>query len=128
MDEKSNSKWLDELNKLALDGIIYIQSMKYIYKPIIVFDIDNTLIDLEGERINPIVTLFDFVKLLKIPIAIITTRVGTIDNIDKTQKHLYKRSIFGYSYIYFIKSLDNNLTDFQEKTRQDIKKKGFYCK
>ena len=99
--------------------------MKHKNNEIVIFDIDNTLIDSNGFRINPVITLFDFIKLINIPIAIITTRIGTPENIKKTQTELYNKCILDYKYIYFLKPLDYNILEFKNNSRQDLIKKGY---
>ena len=116
---------LNQLNKIARDTISIIQNIRHKKNDIIIFDIDNTLLDSNGFRINPIIALFDFVKLMNIPIAIITNRIGTPENIKKTQTQLYNKCILDYRYIYFLKPLDYNISEFKTNCYQDIIKKGY---
>ena len=117
--------WIYELNKIVRTNISIIQKMKHKNNEIVIFDIDNTLIDSNGFRINPVITLFDFIKLINIPIAIITTRIGTPENIKKTQTELYNKCILDYKYIYFLKPLDYNILEFKNNSRQDLINKGY---
>jgi hypothetical protein len=123
MEEKNN--WILQLNKIAISNIDILRTSVYSDNSIIIFDIDNTLLDSEGNRISAIVTLYDYIKLLEIPIAIITSRIGTKENIEKTQKQLYTNKILGYKYIYFLKPLDYDVYNFKNKARKDIMKKGY---
>lgn len=120
-----DGEWVNELNKIVRTNISIIQSMKYRNNDIVIFDIDNTLLDSNGFRINPVITLFDFIKLMNVPIAIITSRIGTPENIKKTQKELYNNCILDYKYIYFLKPLDYNILEFKNNSQQDIVKKGY---
>lgn len=118
-------EWVNELNTIVRTNISIIQSMKYRNNAIVIFDIDNTLLDSNGFRINQVITLFDFIKLMNIPIAIITTRIGTPENIKKTQTQLYNNCILDYKYIYFLKPLDYNIIEFKNNSNQDIINKGY---
>ena len=124
MADDSISEWNTELTKIALYNIIILQAMTYTENAIIIFNIDNTLLDSTGKRMNPIITLYDYAKLLNIKIAIITRRLGTPENIEKTEKQLYKRCILNYNYIYFLKPLDVNFEEFKNNVIKDIKRKG----
>jgi len=123
MEEKN--RWIEELKRIALDNIDILRNSSYPENSIIIFDIDNTLLDAKGNRINSIVTLYDYVKLLQIPLFIITSRIGTKENIEKTQKQLYINKITEYKCMYFLKPLDYDVYNFKNTARKDILKKGY---
>jgi predicted secreted acid phosphatase len=86
--------------------------------PVIVFDIDNTLIDSCGKSIIPIVNLFNYAKSIGITPVIITNRTGDKKTIDFTQNQLRDYGIDGYRFLFFRKpTLPNNPFRYKEKAR-----------
>lgn len=96
--------------------------------PVIVFDVDNTLIDNYGKPLLPIIDIYHYARKKGIHIVIITARVGTPENIEYTRHQLRSYGIDNYLYMYFRhpqKGSDATAqTKFKLLSRQNIHERG----
>jgi len=93
-----------------------------IKNPLIVFDIDGTLLSHYGP-IEPVVKFFHWARKNKINTGIITAR--TLNMADMTIKQLQLNGVKGYSQIYFRRNNERDVRKAKEDSRKDIEKKGF---
>ena len=68
-----------------------LNDIKLPQNPAIVFDIDNTLIYINGEPISPIINFFNHVKRIGINVILITNRSGDNNTVNWTMKQLKQR-------------------------------------
>lgn len=87
---------------------------------IIIFDVDDTLVDKDFNPIHSVVNFFNWCKQQELTPIIITARAGTPENIEFTINSLDKLSITGYSYIYFRKVSQNDVYSFKKNCRRDV--------
>ena len=103
----------NEINKMDLTTV---------KNPLVVFDIDGTLISHYGQ-IEPVTKFYQWVKKNKINTGIITAR--TLNMADMTIKQLNTHDIKGYSQIYFRRNNVRDVRKAKEDSRHDIERKGF---
>lgn len=113
------------LNKIVyeLNKIVQTEQTN-LYNCAVIFDIDNTLISNEGQPINSVIALYNYVKTLNLIPVIITNRIGTLSNVRLTQQQFQKHGILGYNSMYFRKTEDSNPWWFKLRARQDVFKRG----
>jgi predicted secreted acid phosphatase len=93
----------------------------------VIFDIDDTLIDVKGNCIGEIVYIYNYVKKLGIDPIIITNRAGTKDIMDYTMKQLSNCNITEYRYLYFRDpTKTNDPYKYKEDARKDVFNKGYF--
>ena len=76
------------LQNLSSGIIKLIDQTPFNEKNAIIYDIDDTLIDIEGVPIIPIINSYKYAIKKGIKPIIITARVGTKENIENTLKEL----------------------------------------
>lgn len=91
---------------------------------VVIFDIDNTLIDEYGNCITPILDVYNYVKYLNITPIIITNRVGSGSIINFTKIQLENNGIYDYKYIYFRDKNEKNPYIYKKLARKDIYDNG----
>ena len=58
--------YLWNMNKISTDILTYLSQITLKNKDCVVFDIDETLIDLKGDVIQPIIDIYNYVKKKKV--------------------------------------------------------------
>ncbi len=117
--------WYNHINDICYKIIQYLHYIELPSNPVVVFDIDDTLLHSNGSCIIPIVNLYNHVKMIGIIPIIITNRLGIPDVIEFTQKQLKKCCIHGYKHLYFRHpEKDNNPYRYKEKARYNIHERG----
>lgn len=115
----------DRIQEQANDATAMLNSMEMPKNPAVIFDIDDTLIDHHGIVIQPIVELYNHVKMLCIPIFIVTNRLNDANSVDYTKYELDMHGITEYTDIYFRKVGEKDLTKAKLDARKNIAEKGF---
>lgn len=106
-----------------------IDSISLPDNPVIIYDIDNTLIDSYGIPIFHILRTYHYAKKKGIGIVIITAREGNPTNIINTRLQLSKIGVKDDLLMYF--RPENNIGDakaqyeFKLKCRKDVYEKGY---
>lgn len=114
------NKW-----KVSEKIIETIDNLNFDENSIIVYDIDDTLINKSGEPIIPIINTFMYAKNKGIKTAIITARSGTEINISLTEKQLEKFGITGYKFAYYRPWYKNDQETFKLYARKDLFDNGY---
>lgn len=122
---KNHQYWYYTLVKIANRCIHLISKTKSDDNLVVVFDIDNTLLDANNKVIEPIRAVYYYCNMLGITTALITARSGTSKNINLTKKQLNDAFICDVGFMYFRKPGDKNVLNFKEKSRLNIEKRGF---
>ena len=91
---------------------------------VIIFDIDETLINNNGEKIDEIINFFNYIKYNNFIPIIITARPNNNKSILYTENQLKKFNITGYKYIYFMPK-GYNVENYKKIARKDIIQKGY---
>jgi len=117
--------WNKELVKISRNAIRTLDNIILPNNPVIVFDIDNTLLDWKRELIKPISVIYHYACMLGITVMIITSRPGTPEVINWTQSRLMEEGICEVKFYYFRKPDNKNCLKFKENARQNIHKRGF---
>lgn len=116
------------LERVADNIVGTLDSLVLPNNPIVVYDVDNTLIDNNGRPLVPIIQTYNYVKSKGINTAIVTARVGTSENVEYTRQQLSHHGINGYLYMYFRPV--HNIGDaagqhyFKFKSRKNIHERG----
>jgi hypothetical protein len=90
----------------------------------IIFDIDETLIDLNGECIRPVVMLYNFSKMLGITPIIITARPDNIRTNIFTIDQLSDCGITGYNSLYLRPENQGNVYEYKLTARKNVEDRG----
>ena len=91
----------------------------------VVFDIDDTLVDIHGNCLIPIVDLYNTIKSMNISIILITNRVNNDYVALKTEEMLHKCNITGYNCIYFRPSNRLDFYNYKKEARISCHVRGF---
>lgn len=89
----------------------------------VVFDIDETLIDLNEQRIEPVYALYRYCLNAGLHLFIVTAR--TIHYANETHTELAEHEITGYIDAYFRKSGEVDVGSFKLNSRKHIHERGY---
>lgn len=117
--------WYEHMNDISYKIVKQLDSIQLPFNPVVIFDIDNTLLHSNGTCIMPIVNVYNHVKKIGIIPIIITNRLGIIPIIEFTQNQLKNCGITGYKSIYFRDpEKDNDAYTYKKKARHNVYKRG----
>lgn len=118
--------WNQRLELIVFNVISSLQSIKINNETAVVFDIDDTLIDSRGKRIDLVFFLYNYMKYLGIHLVLITNRIGTQESVQWTIDELFNNGITKYSCIYFRSPYrEDNPYRYKEIARKSVlEKKG----
>ena len=114
-----------DLVKVARKVIRTLDRLKLPSKPVIVFDIDNILLDSAKTIIYPIFNIYNYARMLNITIAIITSRFGTQSVVKDTIKELKSNGIDTDGFLYFRNPSKIDYLKFKNSARANIVKRGY---
>ena len=114
-----------DLVKVARKVIRTLDRLKLPSKPVIVFDIDNILLDSAKTIIYPIFNIYNYARMLNITIAIITSRFGTKSIVEDTIKELKSNGIDTDGFLYFRNPSKIDYLKFKNSARANIVKRGY---
>lgn len=120
-------QWKNELFLISLNSINYLENQKKCNECVVVFDIDETLLDLNGDIIEPIWNIYNYCVINGFCIAIITSRLGTIEGVNYTVNQLQSKNII-YNWLYMCKNTSDitNPYIYKETCRKSIYEKGYH--
>ena len=117
------------INEISNNIIKTLRTIPVNNNSVIVYDIDNTLINRNGIPIYPILKTYNEAKRLGFNIAIITSRFGTKYTIEDTLKELEKHGITDLLGVYFFPRTKNDDIvsnyRFKMKSRENIHRMGY---
>ena len=113
------------ISEIANEFIKTLNSLQFYENSVIVYDIDDTLIDTSGKTIEPIINTYHYAKKMGIATVIITARPGTRENIEKTKEQLSQHGITGYKYMYFIPRDKQDPMTFKYIARRNLHERGY---
>ena len=113
------------LQNLSSGIIKLIDQTPFNEKNAIIYDIDDTLIDIEGVPIIPIINSYKYAIKKGIKPIIITARVGTKENIENTLKELKEYGIDKYILIYFLQVNKFDNWKYKFLARKNVFEKGY---
>lgn len=90
-----------------------------------IFDIDDTLIRSSGELIPEVRDLYNYTLSLGMTTFIITNRVGTDENIERTHQELSSHGIVNYNTAYFRDADCHNMWYPKLNARKHISDRGY---
>lgn len=117
--------WNDELVKISRYAIRVLDNTVFPINPVIVFDIDETLIDVLGNAIQPICTIYHYARMLGISIAVITARANVDIYVNIVKAHLAKLGISDVIRWYFRDPANLNYALYKEQARCDLVNSGY---
>lgn len=118
-------RWNNELIRIARECIRILDSIVLPNNPIIVFDIDSTLLDFDFNVIKPIRNIYFYARMIGIKVSIITSRSGVKDIIDETIQSLNNVGIDEVECYYFRKPKITNPWSFKRNSRLNIQNRGY---
>jgi predicted secreted acid phosphatase len=92
---------------------------------VIVYDIDDTLLDLSGNPIQHIVNTYNYAKSKGFLTAIITARPAIKENIERTIKQLEMNGIHDYICVYFRPVETQDVARYKMLSRKDLHDRGY---
>lgn len=117
---------LDErISETAKHAIDVLNNMEMPSRPAVIFDIDETLMARNGTVIQPMLKLYNHVKMLCITPIIITNRPGEENVMAITKYELDLHGITGYYDVYFRDPEDMDFTRAKLRVRKNLSRKGF---
>lgn len=87
---------------------------------VVVFDIDDTLIDINGEPMFDVIDFYRYVRTIGFKTIIITAREGSQPNINATLKELSLFGINDYHSIYFREPSQLNIEQYKFNSRKKV--------
>lgn len=118
-----------EINPIIKTAKYAIDTLEFMVippNPVIIFDIDSTLINsISGECKYPIIILYNYALKRGIIPIIITARIGTQDIINYTKTQLSNCGIIGYNFIYFRTIENNDIWNYKEEARRNVVERGY---
>ena len=118
-------EWLkNEHIKIVNTIVEKINSIEIPQNAVMIFDIDQTLLDKNNNPIMPVVNLFHFVKQKGIHPVIITARLGFDANIQKTREDLAKHNVLSALLIYFL-PMGKDPRNYKLMARKNVHERGF---
>jgi hydroxymethylpyrimidine pyrophosphatase-like HAD family hydrolase len=96
----------------------------------IIYDIDDTLIDKNGNPIEDVIETYNLALSKDFTIILITARSKTKESINQTILDLNKCKIFNYKAIYFYDETkgfktEDNIKKYKLIARYDVYKRGY---
>jgi predicted secreted acid phosphatase len=119
------SSLIERIQKSVDQAIEILDEIKMPKNPAMIFDIDDTLIDMNGIAIDPVVNFYNHVKILCITPIIVTNRTGEPISVEYTKYQLKENKITDYYDIYFRNPDEMDLTKAKLNARKIITEKGF---
>jgi len=119
--KKPELSFQDYLNK-ANEGINALRTSYLPPNSIVIFDIDDTVINSEQKPIVPIIELYKAIQKAGIPIVFVTARPFVEPVVRYTVQQLEFFGITGYIGIYFRNQNMINVPEFKRITRAEIMK------
>lgn len=99
-----------------------LKTAKYFRNPIVIFDIDETLIFSKGGTIGPMRDLYNYIKMMGIPIAIVSAR--HIKHIKGTHDQLQLHGIVDYTHLELLNwYVPINIDRMKADVRERLEKK-----
>ena len=102
-----------------------INSISVSSNSVIVYDIDDTLINTNGEPITPIINTYHYAKNIGLTPVIITARPGFTENIHRTKEQLLSHGITGYKYMYFLPHDKIDQAMYKLIARKNLHERGY---
>jgi predicted secreted acid phosphatase len=122
-----NEHWATEMNKVICKAIHIVSNSDITDNPGVIFDIDNTLFDNDGNVIEQTLLFYKYLKMKNVNIFFITSRPGIEEGIKYTIDQLDSIGITKNQYesMYFIKPNKTDVFKFKLDARYSIFKRGF---
>ena len=123
----NNQDWTTEMNKVICTAINIVTNSEITVNPGVIFDIDNTLIDNNGNVIEQTLLFYKYLKMKNINVFFITSRPGIEEGIKYTIEQLESLGIRkgDYESLYFIKPNKIDVFKFKLDARHSIVNRGF---
>lgn len=118
-------RWNIELINIARFAIRNLDNIQLPPNPVIIFDIDNTLLHTDLTLIKPVYMIYLYALMIGIKVIAITNRYGSQYIIDKTQKELKDVGIADITDFYFRKKEINNPWKFKREARLNVLQRGY---
>jgi predicted secreted acid phosphatase len=113
------------LSYVASDIIYTIDSTTWPCNSVIVYDIDNTLIDEDDQPINPIIHTYHYAKKKGLQTVLITARPATASTITKTKQQLQSHGLDSNLGIYFLPTGTTDLVRYKLCSRKSVHNHGY---
>lgn len=115
----------EQLEKISTQIIDTLDSLEIPKNGVIVYDIDYTLLDGDERPIYPIIKTYYHALNLGLQPIIVTARIGTQENINRTISILKHYGISKILFMYFRPPNKYDLYRFKLRARQHIHERGY---
>lgn len=102
-----------------------LDSIRMKSNSVVVYDIDDTLLDLSGKPIHSILNTYKYARKKGFLTAIITARPAIKENIERTVKQLEENDITDYLCMYFREPDVKDVARYKTLSRKDIHDRGY---
>lgn len=119
-------EWKKKLMYIRDDTIRYLSEINKCDQCVVVFDIDETLLDLQGNVIPWIFDIYNYIKSSNIQIVLITYRLGTEICIKYTLEQLKNKNITDFFRIYFSPNITANPYIYKQNARRSLFEKNYH--
>jgi predicted secreted acid phosphatase len=113
------------LEKISGQIKTYLDIVELPKNPVVIYDIDDTLIDDYGKPICPIIDTYRYARQKGIKTVLITARVGVPEAIKFTNEQLQKYGLCDNLYTYFRPPNRTDVERYKLMARQNIYEKGY---
>lgn len=114
-----------EIWKLMHQAYIGLTSLSLPSNSAVIFDIDMTLIDESGNRIEPVCWFYEQVLKENFTAVLVTARPSIDSVIERTNRDLQSCGIVNYDSIYFRDPAEKNVEKYKTSARRNIWERGF---
>jgi predicted secreted acid phosphatase len=114
-----------QLYNISVKVIKILNSLKIPDKAAVIFDIDDTLLDKNGNPIYHTVNIFNYVKMMGIKPIIVTNREYSFESLKYTTEQLLKAGITGVDLLYFRDPSETNPWTAKLSMRKCIYNNGY---
>jgi hydroxymethylpyrimidine pyrophosphatase-like HAD family hydrolase len=120
------NEFIREVESISSKSIEILKNIKELPPyPVIVFNIDNTLLDKKREPLIPVLNMYYYILSLNINIIIVTTRPATDKCMENTNNELLSYNIDNFKCIYYRKEDRSNLKRYKINSLKNIVKRGY---
>ena len=115
----------NKLEHISKQIITTLNTVKIPQNGVVVYDVDHTLLDSQERPINPIIQTYLHANNLGLYTVIITARIGTQENIQRTINILNHYGIGNQLCMYFRPPDRYDLNRFKTMARKNLHDRGY---
>lgn len=113
-----------ELVQTMKQALYVLDRLAFPMNSAVIFDIDDTLIDSQGRRIEPVCNFYNSVLQRGIKTVLITARPAYDRTIQWTKSQLQQAGIVNYDCIYYREASEEDVPMFKKNARKNVWDRG----